>query len=99
MWTLDSQGAPPLWRWSGTDFGGTAAFTTRRGGVSLPPFDTLNLGRSTADDAEAVAENRRRVLAALGVSPERLATVGQVHGAGLLEVEAPGHTPGYDALL
>jgi YfiH family protein len=99
MWTLDSQGAPPLWRWSGKDLGGTAAFTTRRGGVSAPPFDTLNLGRSTADRPESVAENRRRVLAALATPPPQLATAGQVHGAGLLEVEAPGHTPGYDALL
>ena len=99
MWTLDLDDAPPLWRWGDPASGSVAAFTTRRGGVSAAPFDTLNLGRSTADRPEAVEENRRRVLAALGLDPARLATAGQVHGATLVEVDGPGHTPGCDALL
>lgn len=100
MWTLDAFGRPPLWR---PDARGAArhstAFTTRRGGVSAPPFDSLNTGRSTDDDPAAVAENRRRVLAALGLDRRRLATAGQVHGANVAVVEEPGHVPRCDALV
>ncbi|HEX8122528.1 MAG TPA: polyphenol oxidase family protein [Solirubrobacteraceae bacterium] len=53
-------------------------FTTRRGGVSAPPFDTLNLGRWTEDDPEAVEENRVRALGLTGA--ERFAYGRQVHG-------------------
>ena len=59
--------------------GAHALFTTRRGGVSRPPYDTLNLGRWTDDDHAAVEENRRRVLALTGA--ERFAFGRQVHGA------------------
>jgi polyphenol oxidase len=56
-------------------------FSPRRGGVSRPPWHALNLGASVGDDPSAVAENRRRVAAAFGVAPERLARLDQVHGA------------------
>jgi len=46
--------------------GVTAAVTTRHGGVSEGPYATLNLSYSVGDDPAAVAENRRRVGAALG---------------------------------
>jgi polyphenol oxidase len=55
-------------------------FTTRSGGVSLPPYADLNLGDHVGDDSGAVRENRRRVAAALGLSPDRLAFMKQVHG-------------------
>ena len=58
--------------------GGTALFTTRRGGVSDGPFASLNVGAFTDDDAAAVAENRRRVAALAGV--EGLLAGRQVHG-------------------
>lgn len=96
MWTLDSRGAPPLWR-PAADLPLVAGFTTRRGGVSLPPYDSLNLGRSTPDRAGDVDANRRRVLAALGLGP--VATAGQVHGARIVEVDGPGHVPDCDGLL
>lgn len=76
-----------------------AAFTTRSGGVSGGPFAGLNLGGSTGDDAEAVRENRRRLLGALGFEPDALATVGQVHGAEVATVTGPGHTPEHDGLV
>lgn len=41
----------------------------RQGGVSAPPWDSLNLSYSVGDDARAVAENRRRFAAALGARP------------------------------
>ncbi len=57
------------------------AFSTRRGGVSEAPFDTLNLGRLTEDDPARVAENRRRLAAEVGTDPELLRYGKQVHGA------------------
>jgi hypothetical protein len=98
MWTLDSDAPVPLWRHAGTT-GAILAFSTRIGGVSLPPYDSLNLGRSTGDRPEAVAENRRRLLAALDLAPDRLATAGQVHGATVSEAKGPGHYGGCDVLL
>ena len=46
------------------------AFSTRQGGVSEGPFESLNLGKLTLDEAENVEENRRRLCAAIGVEPE-----------------------------
>ena len=63
--------------------GATAAFSTRVGGVSEPPFDGLNLGVFTDDEQGAVVENRRRLAAALGFPPERVTIGRQVHGAEL----------------
>jgi YfiH family protein len=74
-------------RWLQADLGGaTAAFATRIGGLSPPPFDSLNLGLLTEDaDANAI-ENRRRLAAALGFAPERVAYALQVHGTELVTV-------------
>ena len=56
-----------LWP-AGWPAGTGAVMSTRQGGVSAPPFDTLNLRAQSDDPAEliAVAENRRRFAAALG---------------------------------
>jgi len=59
-------------------------FTTREGGVSEGAFASLNLGLATADRAEHVHENRRRVVTTLGGAPEALALNRQVHGATVL---------------
>ncbi len=73
-------------RWLQAELDGAgAAFSTRLGGVSEAPFDTLNLGLLTDDDAEAVRENRRRLAVALGFEPERFAFARQVHGTRLIE--------------
>jgi YfiH family protein len=71
--------------------GATAAFTTRAGGCSEPPFDRLNLGILTDDGREAVLENRRQLCAALGFPPDRVAVAHQVHGAEL--ISHPGAVP------
>lgn len=71
-------------------------FTTRAGGVSPPPYDSLNLGLSTADDPRNVLENRRRVLALFGHPPQ--VALRQVHGSLVHPVEAPGEWEG-DGLL
>ena len=99
LWALVSHPTVPSWRPDPLVPDATLAFTTRRGGVSAPPHDTLNLGRSTADDPAAVEENRRRVLESLGLDPHRLATAGQVHGTRIAEVTAPGLHPDCDALV
>jgi YfiH family protein len=63
-----------------------AVVTTRHGGVSVAPYDSLNLGDHVGDDPRAVAENRRRVAAALGVDAITIAD--QQHGAGVAVVTA-----------
>ena len=98
MWKLDDLHSVPHWR-PAVPAGAVLAFSTRRGGVSVPPYDTLNLGRSTPDDTGAVIENRSRLLAALALSPGSLATAGQVHGARVVQVDVPGHQPECDALV
>jgi YfiH family protein len=65
--------------------GAGAAFSTRLGGASQPPFDSLNLGLLTDDAHEAVEENRRRLAIALGFEPEQVAFARQVHGTRLIE--------------
>lgn len=55
------------------------AFTTRKGGVSAPPWDTLNLAPGRGDAEEAVEENYRRLCAAVGADPTRLVLAKQVH--------------------
>lgn len=57
------------------------AFSTRKGGVSEGPFESLNLGRMTGDDPERVDENRRRLCAEIGADPERVALNLQRHSA------------------
>lgn len=58
--------------------------TTRQGGVSLPPWDTFNLGAHVHDDPVAVGENRRRLLQVVG-APD-IAWLNQVHGIEVVEL-------------
>jgi YfiH family protein len=76
------------------------AFSTRQGGVSRPPFDTLNLGQSVGDDSAAVEENRRRLFGAFGIDAARVVRAWQAHGDGVLRVDA-GLTgrPGFPGCL
>jgi polyphenol oxidase len=59
-------------------------FSTRQGGVSVAPYQTLNLARNVGDSTDAVKENHRRFAGAVGYAPERLYEVTQVHGALIL---------------
>jgi YfiH family protein len=77
-------------RWLQADLGGArAAFSTRVGGVSDAPFDSLNLGLLTDDADDCVRENRLRLTSALGRDPERIVFARQVHGAELLTHDGP----------
>jgi YfiH family protein len=62
--------------------------TTRWGGVSRAPYDTLNLGLHVGDRPEDVVRNRTRAARAFGVQPGTLVFAEQVHGAHVTEVGA-----------
>jgi polyphenol oxidase len=66
--------------------------TTRAGGVSKPPFDTFNLGDHVGDEPEAVAANRKRLAAAIGLEEDRLVWMNQVHGVRVTKVDGPRDT-------
>jgi polyphenol oxidase len=63
-----------------------AVFTTRRGGYSSGPYESLNLGRFTDDDPEAVERNRAALADELGIT---LTYSRQVHGSSVLRVSEP----------
>jgi polyphenol oxidase len=64
--------------------------TTRAGGVSAPPYDTFNLGDHVGDDPAAVAANRKRLAAAIGLGSDAVVWMNQVHGDGVVRVDGPG---------
>ncbi len=66
--------------------------TTRVGGVSVPPFDTFNLGDHVGDDPAAVAANRARLAAAIGLGTHRVVWMNQVHGDRVEVVDGPRGT-------
>ncbi|GAB6967671.1 peptidoglycan editing factor PgeF [Komagataeibacter kakiaceti JCM 25156] len=77
-------------------------FFTRQGGVSTGPYATLNCSVRSADDPAALRENRRRVAAYMGVAPDHLLGLTQVHGDRTLTVDAPwkaGRGPEGDAMV
>jgi YfiH family protein len=79
-------------------------FSTRRGGASTGPYDSLNLGRNVGDEPEHVEQNHRRLADAIGYDPARLFDASQVHGQTVLPLrgdERPEEVRGLkaDALL
>jgi purine-nucleoside/S-methyl-5'-thioadenosine phosphorylase / adenosine deaminase len=64
------------------------AFSTRRGGVSEGPYESLNLGLLTADTPANVDENRRRLCAAVGADADSLAMNRQIHEATVNRAES-----------
>jgi YfiH family protein len=63
--------------------GARVAFSTRRGGVSEGPYESLNLGILTEDDPARVRANRERLADGLGLGDAPVAMGRQVHGAEL----------------
>ncbi|CAN1554505.1 yfiH Multicopper polyphenol oxidase (laccase) [Paracoccaceae bacterium] len=75
-------------------------FFTRKGGASSGIFAGLNCGTGSSDQSEAVAINRARVAEAMGVGPDALVTVHQVHSARAVAVTGPlAIRPEADALV
>lgn len=93
--TLPSPIVHPLLDRAGVRHG----FFTRAGGVSTGLYEGLNTGVGSKDDPVAVAENRRRVAAHLGGTPDDLASCYQVHSAVARVAEAgwKGERPEGDA--
>jgi YfiH family protein len=75
--------------------GGKVVFSTRLGGVSEGPYESLNLGILTEDDQRRVAENRGRLANAAGLDSDRIAMGWQVHGTDLREWDAAPDGGGY----
>ncbi|MGZ5330669.1 MAG: polyphenol oxidase family protein [Solirubrobacterales bacterium] len=69
--------------------GARAAFSTRAGGVSEPPYNSLNVAVKTGDEPGRVHDNRRALAAALGIAPANVVMGRQVHGAALVWHETP----------
>ena len=68
-----------------------ALMTTRQGGVSAAPFDTMNLGATAGDDPAHVITNRKMLAQASGVQPVFL---NQVHGADVVQIGRADAGPG-----
>lgn len=66
-----------------------AGFSTRNGGFSRPPFNSLNLGFNAGDQQAVVEANRSALTRAFGLEPHRLLTVQQVHGSEILVLDQP----------
>ena len=66
-------------------------FFGRAGGVSDGDYASLNCGPGSADDPDAVAENRARAMAALGLPADALYTARQVHGTHAIVLRARGN--------
>lgn len=86
----------PVTAWQGVEL----FCTTRKGGVSAPPYDSFNLGLGAGDVADTVLHNRQILNAMLPAEPCWLK---QVHGCEVLDADIacptaiPGFTPEADA--
>ena len=69
--------------------GVVAGFSTRNGGVSRPPYNSLNLGLNTEDHLAQVEGNRSTFARTFDLAPHQLLTVKQVHGDDLLLIDEP----------
>lgn len=87
----------PIDYWQGV----TGGFMARLGGVSVPPFDSLNVSLNVGDHGDRVACNRARVKETFGL--KCLLSARQVHGDRILSIVLPRtedhEYDGYDALI
>jgi YfiH family protein len=79
------------------------AFLTRQGGVSFPPYDSLNLSDKNGDQKEFVSKNENIIAKAFGFDPSRLILLDQMHQDKILLLKEPVTTLSspleYDALI
>ncbi|MGW4034037.1 peptidoglycan editing factor PgeF [Streptomyces sp. NPDC004838] len=78
------------------------AFTDRWGGVSAVPYEELNLGGAVGDDPAAVRANRAVAAKELGLEPDGVVWMNQVHGKDVAKVDGPwgdGPIPSVDGLV
>ena len=76
-------------------------FTDRRGGVSAPPLEELNLAAHVGDDPDAVRANRALVASAVEVPPDRLVVLAAGSGGpvGVVDADSPGEVSGVEAIV
>lgn len=77
-------------------------FFTRKGGRSVGLYGTLNCGYGSDDDRELVRQNRIHVATSLGLFPEQLITVHQIHSPEVVTVSqcwSPDEAPKADAMV
>lgn len=75
------------------------AMSTRMGGVSLPPYDSLNLGQNTDDSVQNVETNRKRFFDALDLPIQQISLPQQVHSKNVRIVDKPGQHSQTDGLI
>ncbi|MEV0930128.1 peptidoglycan editing factor PgeF [Streptomyces phaeochromogenes] len=73
----------------GTESGAHFAFTDRWGGVSAVPYEELNLGGAVGDDPDSVRANRELAAKSLGLDPDLVVWMNQVHGPDVAVVDGP----------
>ena len=76
--------------WPLADLGVDAVITTRAGGISPPPYDSLNLGLHVADGEDRVVTNRERLASTYGCHLDDMVFLDQCHGTRVATV-GPGH--------
>ncbi len=84
---FDADWLRPQWRLPGVH----SLMTTRHGGFSAAPFDSMNLRDGLGDDAAAVAQNQARLLNLVGAP---MVLLNQVHGARVVRLTAADAAPG-----
>lgn len=102
-WTRTQIGELPIYQAKTISWlpGVVQGFTTRQGGVSQAPYDTLNLGAHVEDVPADVHTNRLKLWEALEFSEDRVAMAEQVHGDQVAVVQEDNQflVPGADALI
>jgi YfiH family protein len=78
-----------------------AAQSTRHGGVSPPPYHSLNIGINTRDDDQLIAQNRKRFFNALGLQNPSFTYSHQIHGKEVFHAQLPASqaVQGFDAII
>lgn len=77
-------------------------FTSRVGGVSAPPFDSLNLATHVGDDVETVKKNREILASRIGLPLSSIYFMNQVHGRDVAVIDQNSDStvaPSVDALF
>ncbi|MBN1668403.1 MAG: laccase domain-containing protein, partial [Anaerolineales bacterium] len=87
---FQQHGALRYWTFDSLDTPGLAhAIFTRQGGHSPAPWQALNVGGQLGDTPERVEANRHLAFTALARDPASLYDVWQVHGAQVVQANAP----------
>ena len=77
-------------RWLAADWpappGVVAGVSLRTGGISVPPWDSCNVGVTVGDDAAAVAANRKSLVESIAACGDPL-WLRQVHGADVVDAD------------